>query len=108
MYLANAFSLNMLDFSPATCGQAVLRVRETSLDEARKLAAGCKSAVGHPDTAAIFASQLGCPVEVARVTIQLSYGSSVLVGQYRGPRLAEGTKTLPDGATIQWLVVEVI
>lgn len=102
MKLLNALSLNMIAGFPAT-----ISVRELSLDEARKLAADAESAVGHADTAAVFADVLGLPVPANRVTIALNRGDVLVVGQYRGVRLPEGCKTLPEGATIQWLLVEI-
>ena len=102
-YLVNAFSLNMLSTFPAQ-----LHVDEISLDEARvELVRGFTNVVGHADTAAVFASQLGLLVEAARINLSLTKGDELIVGQYRGPRLPEGCKTLPDGATIQWLRVSV-
>ena len=101
--LSNAFSLNMLSVMPAN-----LAVLELSLEEARTLAAGgFESSVGHADIAAVMSEQLGLTVEPNRSTISLSGGERLLVGQYRGPRLLEGATTLPEGATIQWLSVEV-
>jgi hypothetical protein len=95
--LLNAFSLNMC---PATCR---VYVRPASLDEAR--AAANDSAVGHADTAAVFAAVLGVPVAFARRSVTLSPGDSAVVGQYKGPRLPEGATSLPEGATIEWLHV---
>jgi len=104
MLLLNAFSLNMVASFPAQ-----IRVEETSLEEARTLvAAGFESAVGHADTAKVFASQLGTEVPANRVTVALEKGDVALVGQYRGPRLPEGASELPEGATIQWLLVKVL
>jgi hypothetical protein len=103
MKILNAFSLNMIAAFPAT-----IKVEEVSLDQAKGLAtAGLDSAVGHADTAAVFGSVLGVQVPAARVTVSLAKGETVLVGQYRGPRLPEGTTTLPEGATIQWCLVTV-
>lgn len=103
MKLLNAFSLNMVA-SP----QGTLVWSELSLDEAQAiLAAGFESAVGHESTAAVFASQLGLEVPARRATISLSQGDVAVVGQYRGPRLEEGVTTLPEGATIQWLRIEI-
>ncbi len=99
MPLLNAFSLSMLTI-PAT-----VRVRAATLDEAR--AAAAESAVGHADTAAVFAAVLGVQVECRRATVALRHGASAVVGQYMGPRLPEGATRLPDGATIQWLRVDV-
>lgn len=101
-YLLNAFSLNML---------ADLNVRidveEISLENAKRLAPEYQSFVGHPDTAVIFTSQLGIDVAENRETIAVKAGDEALVGQYRGPRLPAGAKTLPDGATIVWCYVQV-
>ena len=100
--ILNAFSLNMVS------APAEISVREISPEEARSLAmAGVESAVGHADTAAVFSNQLGVAVPANRVTVSLLKGDTVLVGQYKGPRLPEGATTLPAGATIQWLLVTV-
>lgn len=100
--ILNAFSLNMISGFPCTA-----RFDEVPLEKARELAAGLESAVGHADTAAVFSSLLGIPVAVNRTTVTLQSGDVALVGQLRGPRLPEGCKTLPDGATIQWILVTV-
>lgn len=103
MLLLNAFSLNMVAAMPAD-----IHVSEIPLDEARTvLADDIESAVGHADTAAVLGSQLGMAVPANRVNVSLSQGDTAIIGQYRGPRLPEGTTTLPDGATIQWLRVTI-
>ena len=101
MFILNAFSLNMI------VGNADIAVREISQDVAASLAADGTSAVGHADTAAVFSSVLGVEVPCNRVTVALKEGDVALVGQYSGPRLAEGAVSLPEGATIKWLVVAV-
>ena len=101
MYILNAFSLNMI------VGDADVSVREVSRAMAASLAANCPSAVGHADTAAVFSSVLGVTVPCNRATVALKDGDLALVGQYSGPRLPEGATTLPEGATIKWLVVRV-
>ncbi len=102
MKLLNAFSLNMIPAFPVA-----LRAEEISLEQAKALAPTLESAVGHPDTAAVFGEQLGVEVPAVRSTVALTAGEQVLVGQYRGPRLPEGAKILPEGAAIQWIVVTV-
>ena len=102
MFLLNAFSLNML------AGDADLTVRQVGLHFARKLAGGATSAVGHADTAAVFSDVLGVPVACDRVSVTLNPGDVALVGQYSGPRLPEGATSLPEGATIKWLLVGVV
>ena len=101
MYLLNAFSLNMI------VGNADIEIREITRAMAASLAADCVSAVGHADTAAVFSSVLGVTVPCNRATVALKEGDVALVGQYSGPRLPEGATSLPEGATIRWLVVGV-
>ena len=101
MFILNAFSLNML------VGNADVVVREISVTVAAILAPACVSAVGHADTAAVFSAVLGVTVPCNRATVALREGDVALVGQYSGPRLPEGAASLPEGATIRWLVVGV-
>ena len=102
MYLLNAFSANMLAAFPAS-----VLFTEISVEEARALAPSLTSAVGHADTAAVFAAVLESPVAQNRASVSLRVGDVAVLGQYRGPRLPEGATTLPAGATIQWLRVTV-
>ena len=101
MYLLNAFSLNMI------VGNADIEIREITRAMAASLAPACVSAVGHTDTAAVFSSVLGVHVPCNRATVALKEGDVALVGQYSGPRLPEGATSLPEGATIKWMVVGV-
>ena len=101
MFLLNAFSLNMI------VGNADIAVREVSQKVAACLAANFTSAVGHADTAAVFSSVLGVEIPCNRATVALKEGDVALVGQYSGPRLAEGATSLPEGAAIKWMVVGV-
>ena len=101
MLLLNAFSLNML------VGNADIVVREVSQKVAACLADACVSAVGHADTAAVFSNVLGVEIPCNRATVALRDGDVALVGQYSGPRLPEGATSLPEGATIKWVVVGV-
>lgn len=112
--ICNAFSLNML---PSMFEAGNLRICAISLDEARRLVAigstdgpalpghVAVSAVGHADTAALFEGLLSHPVPMARTTVLLDGTANLLVGQYSGPRLAEGATCLPDGAAVKWFVV---
>lgn len=101
MFILNAFSLNMLD------GNADVIVRQVTQKVAASLAPACVSAVGHADTAAVFSSVLGVDIPCNRATVALKEGDVALVGQYSGPRLAEGATSLPEGAAIRWVVVGV-
>ena len=101
MKLLNAFSLNMI---AEKSGQ--IWFREIGVSQVRaELAQDLVSCVGHADTAAVFSEVLGVPVACARVTVTIEPGETVLVGQYVGPRLAEGATTLPAGATVKWILV---
>jgi hypothetical protein len=86
---------------------ARLSLRRVPLAQARSLAEGAESCVGHAQTAALFADELARPVACARSTVSLAPGDRLLVGQYSGPRLAEGATSLPEGSEIAWWWVEV-
>ncbi len=101
-YIANAFSLNMLE--QLSCS---IHVKEIPVASAMTLAVDYASVVGHPDTAAVFSTVLRVPVSPNRATVALKPGDEVLVGQYRGPRMPEGCKTLPEGAKIDWCLVTI-
>ena len=99
LYLCNAFSLSMLD----------RRDRRTPIpiDDPRRFLEGRDfvSAVGHAETATIFAQILGVPVALNRVSVKLGENDAALIGQYVGPRLPEGATTLPEGARIEWWLI---
>jgi len=100
--ILNAFSLNMISELPA-----VVHIKELSLEEAKIEANNRQSAVGHQDTANIFSNILNINVAFNRTSVIINKNSSVLIGQYFGPRLPEGVMTLPENATIKWLLVTV-
>lgn len=103
MILLNAFSANMLAGLPC-----LVNFKEISSEAAlRELVGEVQSAVGHADTAAVFSAVLGFPVPCRRETVTLRQGQRAIIGQYSGPRLPEGATTLPEGAAIKWLLVEV-
>jgi len=99
-YFGNAFSPNMLAAMPSDVRFAEI----TAAAAAEYVSAGVEHAVGHASTAAVFADELGVPVPMNRTTVTLNPGDKLVFGQYRGPRLEEGVITLPEGATIQWLL----
>lgn len=108
IYLTNAFSVNMLThpvqhrvtFTPLTVegAQQLCKLRDRD---------AVTSAVGHPDTAAVFSNILGFDVQPNRVSVALDPTTRLLLGQYTGPRLPEGATSLPDGAVINWWLVKV-
>ena len=102
MYLLNAFSANMLAKFPVS-----VQFMEITTNVVTALAQESVSAVGHADTAALFSAILGIEVPCNRVTVTLKAGDNALLGQYSGPRLPEGATTLPEGASIKWVLVNV-
>jgi len=88
LFIANAFSLNMLGALPPE--GLTLTARPLSLEEARSLLqGGFISAVGHESTAKVITTLTGVEVPPNRVAITLSPGDRVVVFQL-GIRLQEG------------------
>lgn len=112
MILLNAISANMLAEFPCSLSMSEISAQEARIAllcaaEADGEADLIRSAVGHADTAAIFSAALGVPVPCQRETVTLRIGDAAIVGQYIGPRLPEGCRQLPAGASIRWLYVSV-
>ena len=106
MKVCNAFSINMVKFDFMRMPMVSV-ISPLSLSEARDYASeGVESCVGHADTASVMGDALGVSLPMNRTTVALEDGEVILVGQYIGPRLEEGTTTLPEGARIDWFRVE--
>jgi len=101
-YVTNSFSLNMM---PGEGRFFEMQFRRIPVGEAKILAAGSYSFVGHESTAAVFSAELGLSVAHNRATLKLEIGDTVLVGQYSGQRLPEGATSLPEGAAIEWWLI---
>jgi hypothetical protein len=104
VYIANAFSLNML---PAGSKYYQVNVNEISVDEVEvtlKNDFEVVSCVGHADTANLFSKLLDYPVAFNRVPVKLEARDMLFVGQVNG-RLPEGCTELPEGVTITWYLV---
>lgn len=104
LYVSSAFSLNMLDGKEHN-----LKVVPLSDEEAYNLIQDKSfvSIIGHQDTAAIISTLLGKDVAYCRRNTSLTADDTMLVGQYIGPRLPEGTTTLPENARIEFYYVEI-
>lgn len=59
------------------------------------------STIGHEQLANIL------NVPLNRTTVELKNDDTAIVAQYRGPRLEEGAKILPEGAAIEFYFVKV-
>lgn len=105
-YISNAFSFNMIATTQQIPG--TIRFVEVNLYEGALLAAGSVvSVVGHADTANLFSTLLEREVVFNRASLTLNKGDELLLGQYSGPRLPEGATSLPEGATVKWLLLTV-
>ena len=99
--LFNAFSLQM-----RTSAEGSIYWEEISVEEARRLLSdGVDSYVGHQDLANVISSVLGITVPAQRRHGKIEQGESIIVAQYDGGRLPEGTTELPEGAKITFLKV---
>jgi hypothetical protein len=106
MKISNAFSLSMLN------GDTVCVFTWLSLKQVKLLVnlspEGIESFVGHQPTADKFSDILGVQIPCIRGNLKFGRrGDNLLVGQYVGPRLEEGAKTLPAGADIKWCLVTI-
>lgn len=103
IHLANAFSINMLN---SGMRETSIRFKVISKETAQFLCQelGVVSHIGHADMANVVSAELGMSVPMVRDTHNFS--NHLLVAQYSGPRLPEGTTVLPEGSKIEWWLVE--
>jgi hypothetical protein len=66
------------------------------------------SAIGHEDLARIVSKRLGVELPTNRISVTLTPDDVVVVIQYTGPRLPEGTTKLPKGAKITYWLVRLV
>ena len=106
IYIGNAFSLGMLEPSIYT---RTVTVKDLSLGEVKEILDQhmVRSCVGHQTTAVLFSTLLDHYIPSDRISVFLKSGDVLIIGQYSGPRLEEGTMELPPGASIRWMMVEV-
>lgn len=101
--VTNAFSINMLD------ANASINFSQITVKEVQDLLSThqWESAVGHADTANVMCATVGVEIPMNRATVTLSDEGTdtLIVAQYKGPRLEEGAIALPVGATIEWWLV---
>ena len=125
IYLSNAFSLQMQGVNEAVSQRITLEDAQDSLTIGGRVKTGADdegehtgawtgtlrsdvvSIVGHADIANIISRLLSVAVSVNRVSVTLTPDDTLIVGQYVGPRLPEGCKTIPEGARIEWYRVTV-
>ena len=106
-FIGNAFSLNMIE--SAKLGITTdFRISKLDPNVAASLldTNEYKSVLGHRDISKVVSEDLDYEVRFNRETIKLRDGDSMIVCQYVGPRLPEGTTKLPSGAQIDYYLVE--
>ena len=104
IYLANAFSISMLQ------GDSRVLFSHWGLEDVHEALTGqeWKSVVGHSTTANLIAEQIGRDVPTNRVSVSLTEEDLMIVAQYKGQRLPEGTTTLPEGASFDWWAIRLL
>ena len=97
VYLSNAFSLSMVSHIGA-CNLSI----NSNICNYQEMVESLEpiSIVGHQNI-------LCRDVPMNRVSVTLNKGDTLIVGQYSGARLPEGTSVLPEGASITWMCVHV-
>ena len=95
-YISNAFSLQMVAREDLTSVGIYPADAPTSEELTQR-----NSIVGHADIAAVIG------VEMNRASVTLQRGDTMLVAQLMGGRLPEGSKTLPEGFQLDWIMVTV-
>ena len=98
-YLGNAFSLNMLASLPGAFTATSVAAADVPADT--------KSVVGHADTARVLTAILVRDIAYNRETLKLAAGDTLFVAQFVGTRLPEGATSLPEGARIDFIRVDV-
>lgn len=100
--LANAFSLNML---PKENGKVTIKEIDV-IDAVCRLNSKFKSYIGHQSTASLLSYIFNEDIEVNRESYQFSFkNNKLLVAQYSGPRLEEGTTSLPENAEFRYFEI---
>jgi hypothetical protein len=95
-YLANAFSLNMLEIGAEGLSvdiQPILPI---------EIPTEAVSIVGHADMASILSGILSRTVQVNRESVVMKEGDILFVAQYHGSRLPSGATRLPKDARIEF------
>jgi len=106
IYLANALSLNMFNHLTKPFK---LNIKPMSQTEASNILKSNKfiSAIGHADMANILTNMMGVSITQNRISLNINPGDTLIIAQYIGPRLPEGTTTLPENATIKFYHVTI-
>ena len=104
LYIGNAISFNSI-----VEAQGALHYRKMTVKEVAAMIANRNpvSYIGHKDMANVISKQLGKEIPCHRINIWLRPGDTVILAQYIGQRLPEGATVLPEGARIDYFIVQV-
>ncbi|WP_315069280.1 STIV orfB116 family protein [uncultured Clostridium sp.] len=105
-FLSNVFSVQMLDLE----AKRNLVITPLTLDEAKRelIIEPYKSVINHQETVNVLSELVGFKIQLNNEPIKLRPIDTLIVGQVIGNlNLPEGCTTLPEGAEIQFLKVQV-
>lgn len=99
-FVTNAFSINMLDLVGQDVSFVPVNVRAVKNLLRNEQ---WESAIGHADIARVVSGLVGTEIPVNRINVSLRKDvTSLIVAQYQGPRLPEGTTKLPEGTVVEF------
>lgn len=102
IYLANAFSLQMLEKFPCTP-----TIEECDKNEIVEHKDELVSAIGHTDLAVVLTDDLDFYIATNRCNVKMKSGDTLYVAQLMGGRLPEGSTTLPEGFNLKYFKIRV-
>lgn len=100
-YIVNAFSLNMV---ASLAGNFSIHFEPIAPADIPR---DVQSGLGHDDIVYFVNQATGLNLEKNRCNNEFTHGDVFYIAQYIGPRLAEGSTTLPEDATIKYFKVTV-
>ena len=116
--LTNAFSLNMMNIGlvadirivPLTDWQAA------QICYIANIKGLFQNAIGHYDTDVVVRDLLANALDSRatnlpfgnRVSVEMTETTTIIVAQYKGPRIMEGATSLPNGAKIEFFQVQIL
>ena len=105
LYLANSFSLQMLNLERVN----YIEITPLNQEEVKKLLEkGFISVIGHNDTAIILTNILGVDVPFNRASINLTTEDILVVAQITGGRLPKNCSSLPENLKFKFVKVNII
>jgi hypothetical protein len=77
--------------------------------DAKEVPKDITSAIGHADTAELVSGLVGFEIPMNRTSVPpFEKGRTDYLALYQGPRLPEGSTTLPEGATVSFYRLDVM